>query len=349
MMDDKLFVSDGDTRWKCLELREDSARLHYGRFVLAPLLEGQADLIGIATRKALLEELEGTCITCAKFLDVPHQYLTIDGVEESVYDIVMNLKKVVFRSNQLSGNVPRFLTGNFRARGPGPATARSIVVNPAHVEVINKNEHIATLKQPMQLSIDLEIERNRAYGRKTTYTFREGCYPIDASFSPVLNVNHSIHTYYSHMNERKEMLLLEIWTNGSFTPVEALGIASQKLVKLFGFPLRIDEDEHKEKESGQTVPTKDFTFEDRWETLRQRQKKTKLAVESIYIDQIQLSSKVHNCLKRAEIYKLSQLLNKSYNDLMHMKMEFFGIEDAKEMILAVEKYFKVFGRNSDFF
>nr|YP_009470787.1 RNA polymerase alpha subunit [Anemopaegma album]YP_009470830.1 RNA polymerase alpha subunit [Anemopaegma album]AVF97313.1 RNA polymerase alpha subunit [Anemopaegma album]AVF97356.1 RNA polymerase alpha subunit [Anemopaegma album] len=349
MTHDEFFLPDGDIRWKCLELREDSARLHYGRFLLAPLLEGQADLIGIATRKTLLQELEGTCITCAKFLDVPHQYFTIDGVEESVYDIVMNLKKVVFRSNQLSGNVPRFLTGYFRARGPGPATARSIVVNPAHVEVINKNEHIATLKQPMQLFIELEIERNRAYGRKITYTFREGCYPIDASFSPVLNVNHSIHTYYSPMNERKEVLFLEIWTNGSFTPVEALGMASQKLVKLFGFPLRIDEDKEEEEESGHKVTIKDLTLEDRWEILRRRQKKTKLAVESIYIDQLQLSSKVYDCLKKAEIYKLSQLLNKGYKDLMNMKMEYFGIEDAKEIILAVEKYFKIFDRNSDFF
>nr|AVM82798.1 RNA polymerase alpha subunit [Pyrostegia venusta]AVM82799.1 RNA polymerase alpha subunit [Pyrostegia venusta] len=342
MNHDELFVPNHDIRWKCVELREDSARLHYGRFFLAPLLEGQADLIGIAMRKALLEELEGTCITCAKLLDVPHEYVNIDGVEESVYDIVMNLKKIVFRSNQLSGNVPRVLKGHIRARGPGRITAHSIVVNPAQVEVINKDEHIAMLKQQMELFIELEIERKRAYGRKITYTLQEGSYPIDASFSPVLNVNHSIHTY-SDKNERKEMLFLEIWTNGSFTPVEALGIASQKLVKLFGFPLRIDEDGDEEKEShngGCKVPIKPFTLEDKWESLRK--KKTKLAVESIYIDQLQLSAKVYNCLKRAKIYKLSQLLNKSYKDLMNMKMEYFGIEDAKEIILAVEKYFEIF-------
>ncbi|KAJ6800403.1 RNA polymerase alpha subunit [Iris pallida] len=92
----------GSTRilqWKCVESRVDSKRLYYGHFILSPLMKGQADTIGIAIRRALLGEIEGTCITCAKSGKVPHEYSIIVGIEESVHEILINLKEIVLRSN----------------------------------------------------------------------------------------------------------------------------------------------------------------------------------------------------------------------------------------------------------
>ena len=93
MVREEIAGSTRTLQWKCVESRVDSKRLHYGRFVLSPLMKGQADTIGIAMRRALLEEMEGTCITRAKSEKVPHEYSTLVGIEESVHEILMNLRK----------------------------------------------------------------------------------------------------------------------------------------------------------------------------------------------------------------------------------------------------------------
>ena len=99
MVREKIRVSTRTLQWKCVESRVDSKRLYYGRFILSPLMKGQADTIGIAMRRVLLGEIEGTCITRAKSEKIPHEYSTIVGIQESVHEILMNLKEIVLRSN----------------------------------------------------------------------------------------------------------------------------------------------------------------------------------------------------------------------------------------------------------
>ena len=99
MVREKVIVSTRTLQWKCVESRGDSNSLYYGRFILSPLMKGQADTIGIAVRRALLGEIEGTCITRAKSEKIPHEYSTIIGIQESVHEILMNLKEIVLRSN----------------------------------------------------------------------------------------------------------------------------------------------------------------------------------------------------------------------------------------------------------
>ena len=99
MVREKVKVSTRTLQWKCVESRTDSKRLYYGRFILSPLMKGQADTIGIAMRRALLGEIEGTCITRAKSEKIPHEYSTLVGIQESVPEILMNLKEIVLRSN----------------------------------------------------------------------------------------------------------------------------------------------------------------------------------------------------------------------------------------------------------
>nr|YP_010204561.1 RNA polymerase alpha subunit [Callianthe picta]YP_010838184.1 RNA polymerase alpha subunit [Abutilon megapotamicum]UAV84992.1 RNA polymerase alpha subunit [Callianthe picta]UFI48311.1 RNA polymerase alpha subunit [Abutilon megapotamicum]WGF20276.1 RNA polymerase alpha subunit [Abutilon megapotamicum]WRQ18593.1 RNA polymerase alpha subunit [Abutilon megapotamicum] len=326
MVRDKVKVSTRTRQWKCVESRTDSKRLYYGRFILSPLMKGQADTIGIAMRRALLGEIEGTCITRAKSEKIPHEYSTIVGIQESVDEILMNLKEIVLRGN-LYGTRNAFIC----AKGPGYVTAQDIILPPS-VEIVDNTQHIASLTEPIDLCIGLQIERNRGYGIKTPKNFHDGSYPIDALFMPVRNANHSIHCY-GNDNEKQEILFLEIWTNGSLTPKEALHEASRNLIDLF-IPFLHAEEENLHLENNQhnlTLPF--FPFHDRLAKLKK--KKKEIALKSIFIDQSELPPRIYNCLKKSNIHTLLDLLNNSREDLM--KIEHFRIEDVKQILGILEK------------
>nr|YP_010175031.1 RNA polymerase alpha subunit [Oreocharis esquirolii]QSJ56014.1 RNA polymerase alpha subunit [Oreocharis esquirolii] len=330
MVREKVTVSTRTLQWKCVESRTDSKRLYYGRFILSPLMKGQADTIGIAMRRALLGEIEGTCITRVKSENVPHEYSTITGIQESVHDILINLKEIVLRSN-LYGTCEASIC----VRGPGYVTAQDIIL-PPYVEIVDNTQHIASLIEPIYFCIGLEIERNRGYLIKMPHNFQDGSYPIDAVFMPVRNVNHSIHSY-GNRNEKQEILFLEIWTNGSLTPKEALHEASRNLIDLF-IPFLDKKEENIPLEDNQhMVPLSQFTFHDKLDKLRKNKKR--IALKSIFIDQSELSPRVYNCLKRSNIYTLLDLLNNSQEDLM--KIEHFHLEDVKQILGILEKHFAV--------
>jgi DNA-directed RNA polymerase subunit alpha len=328
MVQEKVRVSIQTLEWKCVELRADSKRLYYGRFILSPLMKGQADTIGIAMRRALLGEIEGTCITRAKSEKIPHEYSTIVGVQESVHEILMNLKEIVLKSN-LYGTC----NASICVRGPGYITAQDIV-SPPYVEIVDNTQHIVSLTEPIDLCIGLQIERNRGYLIKTTNHFQDGSYPIDAVFMPVRNVNYSIHSY-GNGNEKQEILFLEIWTNGSLTPKEALHEASRNLIDLFLPFLHTEKESFYFEDNQHITPLSPFTFHDNLAKLRKKQK----ALQSIFIDQLELSPKIYNCLKKSNIYTLLDLLNNSQEDLM--KMKHFRIEDLKQILSILEKDFSM--------
>lgn len=329
MVREKITVSTRTLQWKCVESRADSKCLYYGRFVLSPLMKGQADTIGIAMRRALLGETEGTCITRAKSEKIPHEYSTIVGIQESVHEIFMNLKEIVLRSN-LYGTCDASIC----VKGPGYVTAQDII-SPPYVEIVDNTQHIASLTEPIDLCIGLQIERNRGYRIKSPNNFQDGSYPIDAVFMPVRNANHSIHSY-GNGNEKQEILFLEIWTNGSLTPKEALHEASRNLIDLFIPFLHIEENLHLDDNQHKiTLPL--FTFHDKLAKLRKNKKK--IALKYIFIDQLELPPRIYNCLKRSNIYTLLDLLNNTQEDLM--KIEHFRIEDGKQILGILEKHFEI--------
>nr|YP_010468800.1 RNA polymerase alpha subunit [Plectranthus barbatus]UVF32083.1 RNA polymerase alpha subunit [Plectranthus barbatus] len=329
MVREKVTVSTRTLQWKCVESRTDSKRLYYGRFILSPLMKGQADTIGIAMRRALLGEIEGTCITRVKSENVSHEYSTITGIQESAHEILMNLKEIVLRSN-LYGTCDASIC----VRGPGYVTARDIIL-PPYVEIVDNTQHIASLTEAINLRIGLEIERNRGYLIKMPHNFQDGSYPVDTVFMPVRNVNHSIHSY-GNRNEKQEILFLEIWTNGSLTPKEALHEASRNLIDLF-IPFLYKEEENLPLEDNQhMVPLSPFTFHNKLDKVR----KNKISLKSIFIDQSELSPRVYNCLIKSNIYTLLDLMNKSQEDLM--KIEHFRLEDVKQILGILEKHFAIF-------
>lgn len=330
MVREKIRVSTRTLQWKCVESRMDSKCLYYGRFTLSPLLKGQADTIGIALRRALLGEIEGTCITRAKSEKIPHEYSTIVGIQESVHEILMNLKEVVLRSN-LYGTCETSIC----VRGPRRVTAQDIIL-PTYVEIVDNTQHIASLTEPIDLCIGLQLERNRGYHIKAPNNSQDGSYPIDALFMPVRNVNHSIHSY-GNGNEKQEILFLEIWTNGSLTPKEALYEASRNLIDLFIPFLHAEEEKFDLENNQHKVSLPLFTFHKKLAEIRKNKKK--IALKYIFIDQLELPPRIYNCLKKSNIYTLLDLLNNSQEDLI--KMEHFRIEDVKKIFDTLEKHFVI--------
>ena len=335
MTREKIEISARTPRWKCVESRTDSKRLHYSRFILSPLMKGQADTIGIAMRRALLGEVEGTCITRAKFENAPHEYSSIFGIEESVHEILMNLKEIVLRSD-LYG----IRDASICARGPGCVTAQDIFLPPS-VEIVDTAQHIASLTKPIDLRIELQIERSRGYRMRTPKNDKDGSYPIDAVSMPIRNANYSIHSYG---NEKQEILFLEIWTNGSLTPREALYEASRNLIDLF-IPflgaeeqdLNFDLEDNQNGFQGKftfTTPAF-FTFSDKLHNLLK--KKKKIALKYIFIDQLGLTRRMYNCLKRSNIHTLSDLLNLTHKDLVRMRIN-LRVEDIKQILDFLEKH-----------
>nr|YP_010116753.1 RNA polymerase alpha subunit [Iris tectorum]QPL16860.1 RNA polymerase alpha subunit [Iris tectorum]QYC35428.1 RNA polymerase alpha subunit [Iris tectorum] len=323
----------GSTRilqWKCVESRVDSKRLYYGRFILSPLMKGQADTIGIAMRRALLGEIEGTCITRAKSEKVPHEYSTIVGIEESVREILINLKEIVLRSNLYGVR-----DASIFVRGPRYVTAQDII-SPPSVEIVDTTQHIANLTEPIDLCIGLQIKRDRGYRINPTNNSQDGSYPIDAVSMPIRNANHSIHSY-GNGNEKQEILFLEIWTNGSLTPQEALYEASRNLIDLFIPFLHAEEEGIRFEENKNRFTLPSFTFQNGFTNLKKNKKG--IPLKCIFIDQSELPSGIYNCLKRSNIHTLLDLLSNSQEDLM--RIEYFHIEDVKQILDTLQKHFSI--------
>nr|QZL37825.1 RNA polymerase alpha subunit [Sparganium acaule] len=323
----------GSTRtiqWKCVESRVDSKRLYYGRFILSPLMKGQADTIGIAMRRALLGEIEGTCITRAKSERVPHEYSTIIGIEESVHEILLNLKEIVLRSNLYGVR-----DASICIRGPRYVTAQDIILPPS-VEIVDTTQHIANLTEPIDLCIELQIKRDRGYRMEPTNNSQDGSYPIDAISMPVRNANHSIHSY-GNGNEKQEILFLEIWTNGSLTPKEALYEASRNLIDLFIPFLHAEEEDINFEENKNRFTLPFLTFQDGLTNLKKNKKG--IPLNCIFIDQLELPSRTYNCLKRSNIHTVLDLLNNSQEDLM--RIEYFRMEDLKQILDTLQKNFAI--------
>nr|YP_009175405.1 RNA polymerase subunit alpha [Cupressus gigantea]ALG65380.1 RNA polymerase subunit alpha [Cupressus gigantea] len=331
MNKNKKSVSIKTPELKCVEFRVESDRFNYGRFTLSPLRKGQANTIGSAIRRVLLGEIEGTCITRAKFHNISNEYSAIIGIEESIHEILMNLKEIVLQSDAYG-----IREGSIYVVGPKEVTAGDIILPPS-VRIIDTTQHIASINKPIILDISLQIEKGRGYiiqnpgyiiQNANNSNYKDEFFPIDAAFAPVQNVNYSIHSYWSE-NETQEILFLEIWTNGALAPKEALYEASRNLIDFFlpflnaneenryGLPISCTPTANEENRYGLPISctptdTKGIDF------------------NQMYIDQLNFSTRIYNCLKKANINTVSDLLNYSGEDLM--KIKHLGKQSVKEIL-----------------
>jgi DNA-directed RNA polymerase subunit alpha len=287
----------------------DKDQSQYSKFVLEPLERGQATTVGNALRRVLLSNLEGTAITSVRIAGVSHEFSTIPGVREDVLDILLNLKKVVIKSYS-----PHPQIGRLVVQGPATVTADQFDL-PAEVELIDPNQYIATLSPGSTLEMEFRIENGKGY--RTVEKARDEAtaldfLQIDSVFMPVRKVNYLVEDARVGGVSGKDRLIMDIWTNGSLTPQEALSKAAVILVDLF-------------------TPLKDITFEPSDVEIDGSE-----GPESqIPIEELQLSVRAYNCLKRAQINTVADLLGYTQEDLLEIKN--FGAKSAEEVVEALQQ------------
>jgi DNA-directed RNA polymerase subunit alpha len=277
------------------------------RFAVGPLEPGFGHTLGNSLRRTLLSSIPGAAITMARFDDSLHEFDTIAGVAEDVTDIILNLKDVVVTS--LSSDP---VTMRLDARGAGVVTAGDIEC-PSDVEVLNKDLHIATLNSKGRLAIDLTVEQGRGYisSNREDDNRTIGVIPIDAIFSPVRRVSFEVEPTRVEQSTNYDRLVLEIQTDGSITPSDALASAGATLRSLVDLVATLA-DEPKGLELGDVVDT---------------------AVSSpdldLPIEDLDLSERPNNCLKRAQVNTVGELLTKTEDDLLNITT--FGQKSLDEV------------------
>jgi DNA-directed RNA polymerase subunit alpha len=293
---------------ECVESNTEESRSHYSKFVLEPLERGQGTTVGNALRRVLLSNLEGTAVTAVRIAGVSHEFATVPGVREDVLEILMRMKEVILKSYSSQPQIGRLLVN-------GPVTVTSAHFDlPSEVEVIDPTQYVATLAEGGKLEMEFRIERGKGYrtverGREeaTSLDFLQ----IDSVFMPVRKVNYSVEEARGD-GTLKDRLLLEVWTNGSISPQEALSSAAGILVDLFN-PLK--DISLEPTDMGSDIPD-DPTAQ-------------------IPIEELQLSVRAYNCLKRAQVNSVADLLDYTQEDLLEIKN--FGQKSAEEVVEALQR------------
>ncbi len=266
------------------------------RFAVGPLEPGFGHTIGNSLRRTLLSSIPGAAITAVRFDDALHEFDTIQGVSEDVTDIILNLKDIVLTSAS-----DEEITLRLDVRGPATITAADIKC-PADIEILNKGLHIATLNSKARLAVDLTVGRGRGYlsSDRDTQSRTIGVVPIDAIFSPVRRVMFEIEPTRVEQSTNYERLVLDIETDGSITPRESLASAGATLRALVDLVANLS-DEPQGLELGEVASTASTSPD-----------------LDLPIEDLDLSERPRNCLKRAQVNTVGELLTKTEDDLLNI-------------------------------
>jgi DNA-directed RNA polymerase subunit alpha len=293
---------------ECVESDSANDQSLYGRFVLEPLERGQGITVGNALRRVLLSNLEGTAVTAVRIAGVTHEFMTIPGVREDVLDILLNMKEIVLKSHSSQPQIGRVLV-----QGPATVTADHFEL-PAEVEIVDPGQYVATIAGGATLEMEFRVEKGvgyRAIERGRDETSALDFLQIDSVFMPVRKVNYTIEDARIGGSMDKDRLVMEVYTNGSLTPQDALSEAAKILVDLFNPLKEIKFERVDDVDAGDVDP-----------------------VNQIPIEELQLSVRAYNCLKRAQINSVADLLDYTQEDLLEIKN--FGAKSAEEVIEALQ-------------
>lgn len=300
---------------------------HKGRFVMTPLERGYGVTIGNSLRRVLLSSLPGIAITAIKIDGVQHEFSTITGVTEDVSDIILNLKGVRLKSKDLGdGDISLVL------RGPGTWTAKDLVDATNDYEVLNPDHHIATLADDAELVVDLRIGKGRGYLSSDDNKRADdpiGIIAIDAIFTPIQNVRYTITPTRVGQRVDFERLEMEVMTDGSVSPEDALAQAAQILRDHVALFISMDAEPVKSEERKEVDA----------EVARIRD------LLSQTVDELDLSVRAHNCLKAANIKNIGDLVRRDESEML--KFRNFGRKSLQELIEVLEDRGLYFGMDVD--
>jgi DNA-directed RNA polymerase subunit alpha len=283
------------------------------RFAISPLEPGFGHTLGNSLRRTLLSSIPGAAVTQVRFDDVLHEFATIPGVKEDVTDIILNLKDLVLT---VETDEPVIL--RLDARGAGEVTARDLQPN-SDVEILNPEMHIATLSDRARLAIDITVERGRGYvsAERNKKSSVIGVIPVDSIFSPVRRVAFQVEPTRVEQATNYDRLTLDIETDGSISPREALASAGATLQALVGLVAQMS-DSPQALELGETGG------------LGSGSPDLDLAIE-----ELDLSERPRNCLKRAQINTVGELVNKTEDDLLAITN--FGQKSLDEVLAKLDE------------
>jgi len=289
----------------------------YGRFAVQPLERGYGVTIGNALRRVLLSSLQGVAITAIKIDGVQHEFSTIPGVTEDVAEIILNLKGVRFKANEaMDSNIHLVL------EGPGDFTARDIGEATNDYEVLNPEHHIATLAEDARLSIELRMGRGRGYVPADENKQDDdpiGIIAIDAIFTPIVNVKYVVKPTRVGQKIDYERLVLEVMTDGSVEPEEALAQAAAILRDHVNLFIQMDSEPQPAPEEKEV----DAEVQRIRELLAQP------------VDELDLSVRAHNCLKAANIKNIGDLVRREESEML--KFRNFGRKSLMELVQVLDE------------
>jgi DNA-directed RNA polymerase subunit alpha len=298
-----------------LGITVDEANEGYGKFVAEPFERGFGITIGNSLRRILLSSLQGSAITAIRIDGVLHEFTSVPDVLEDVTEIILNLKQVRFKAHTLEPRVLRI-----DVTRDGPVTARDIIADP-QVDVLNLDQHIATLNEGGRLVMELTVRSGYGYvpaERNKAENMPVGTIPIDSMFSPVRRVNYNVNNARVGRRTDYDRLALEVWTDGSVAPADAVAYGAKILKEQVQIFINFDEESEPEYE--------EVTVEN--EILQN---------ENLYrsVDELELSVRSANCLQNANIKLIGELVQKTEAEMLKTKN--FGRKSLREIkdILSV--------------
>jgi DNA-directed RNA polymerase subunit alpha len=283
------------------------------KFAVGPLDPGFGHTLGNSLRRTLLSSIPGAAITQVRFDEALHEFTTLPGVKEDVTDIILNLKDLLFKVH-----CDEPVTIRLDKRGPGAATAGDIQLT-SDVEVLSPDQHIASLNSKGHIAVDLTVERGRGYlsADKNKGTGAIGVIPIDAIFSPVRRVAFTVEPVRVEQSTDFDRLIIEIETDGSLTPREALASAGDTLRTLVGLVADL-EDEPMGLELSVTGPQSSASPD-----------------LDLRIEDLDLTERPRNCLKRAQINTIGELVDRTLDDLLNITN--FGQKSLDEVLQKLDE------------
>jgi DNA-directed RNA polymerase subunit alpha len=303
---------------KRLECDESSYTETYGKFFAAPFEKGYGVTLGNSLRRVLLSSIEGSAVTSIKIIGVSHEFSTIPGVLEDVPEIILNIKSLILNSHS---KIPKTIT--IKADKKGEIKAKDIEVDET-IEIINPEQHIATLTKDTKFNIEMEVSRGRGYvpaelNKKEEKT--AGVIPIDSIFTPIRKVNYYVENTRVGQRTDYDKLILEIFTNGSINPKDALLYASNILQRHLDIFVSFGQlpDDVIEEELEMTKEEVAL-----YEKLR------------LPISELELSVRSSNCLREAGIKIIADLVKKTEDEMLGFKN--FGkksLTEIKELLAAM--------------
>jgi DNA-directed RNA polymerase subunit alpha len=297
---------------KCLKSEKIESGACHGQFLINSLKPGQGITIGNQLRRVLLNDLGGLAISAVRFAGISHEFSTLPGVREDILEILLNLKGIVLKSQTQTSQF-----GRLKIQGPAVVTA-DLIQLPGNVEIVNPSQYIMTISTSNILEIELKFEYGTGY-KLSSQTFSEESedfLQLDAIFMPVQKVDFKVENVYDHENNITERVFLDIWTNGSISANEALTKAIQLTIDLFTL----------------LIENKDSTEQSKLESKTQS-----ISIEpytNIAIEELQLSVRAYNCLKKAQINTVGDLLYYSPEKLQELKN--FGRKSADEVFSTLK-------------